>query len=256
MSLPPFIDLMNDLHESLLKNGFSASILSETSAGATYGYTRFQAASSPIIYLSSGLHGDEPAGPSAVIEMAKRGFRMDCNWIICPALNPVGLNFSKRENAQGDDMNRDYLMRMSYEVANHVKWLEARPVPNLFISLHEDWESTGYYFYEVNSGWDIPGRAVELLNSIRSIMPIEPSYEIDGFKIRELGWIYHDYHLTLEKFWPEAVYFAKRGCTSAFTLESPSSYFPLETRVSAHIAAVDFLAENLLNSVMYVANSI
>src|SRR4051794_1449355 len=45
----------------------------------------------PRIYLSAGIHGDEPAPPTALLEMIEAGvFDRRADWLICPLLNPTG----------------------------------------------------------------------------------------------------------------------------------------------------------------------
>ena len=157
--------------------------------------------------------------------------------MICPALNPSGLAASCRENAQQIDLNRDYWIRSTAEVAAHSGWLDARRSPDLFISLHEDWESTGFYFYEINLGEDNPERARKIIAASGPWFSPEPGPEIDGHQSREPGWIYHAAEPDLPEGWPEAIYLAKQGCPLSFTFETPS-HAPMESRVAAHMAAV------------------
>ena len=63
----------------------------------------------PRIYLSAGIHGDEPAPPLAVLEMLEAGaFDPEVDWFVCPFLNPGGMALGTRENPGGIDLNRDY----------------------------------------------------------------------------------------------------------------------------------------------------
>ena len=199
----------------------------------------------PTIYLSAGIHGDEPAGPLALLRLMEEGFfRGECHWLICPALNPGGLAASTRENRAGADLNRDYLLRENPETAAHAAWLEAGSVPDVFVSLHEDWESAGFYFYEINLGEENPDRAEELLSAVSGQFAPEPGPEIDGHEVRGPGWIFHRAEADLPDSWPEAIFLAKRGCPLSFTFETPSSA-PLERRIEAHIAALKELLENI-----------
>jgi hypothetical protein len=119
----------------------------------------------------------------------------------------------------------------------HALWLDARPTPELFISLHEDWESMGFYFYEINLGDDDPERARLILEAVSPWFPPETGPEIDGHLPREAGWIYHPAEPDLPEGWPEAIYLAKMGCPISFTFETPS-HAALGQRVAAHMAAV------------------
>src|SRR5687768_10870160 len=62
------------------------------------------------IYLSTGIHGDEPAGPLAVRQlMLEDAWPSDVDLWLCPCLNPTGFPLNRRENAFGIDLNREYL---------------------------------------------------------------------------------------------------------------------------------------------------
>jgi hypothetical protein len=192
----------------------------------------------PRIYLSAGIHGDEPAGPLALLELVKTGaFGPDASWALCPALNPTGLAAGTRANAEGEDLNRDYWVRKTREVSGHVAWLQAWGIPERFVSLHEDWETSGFYFYEINCGEDHPPRAKTIFDAVAPWFPPEPAALIDDHEIREPGWIFHAAEADLPDHWPEAIFLAKSGCELSFTFETPSSA-PLPDRVAAHVAAV------------------
>jgi hypothetical protein len=216
------------------RQGFSSEVLLETVHGPLMVWEK--AGKGPLVYISSGIHGDEPAGPAALLEMLRSGIFSDHHhWLVCPALNPSGLALGRRENLHGIDLNRDYLNRVSSEVASHEAWLARHLVPDVFVSLHEDWETDGFYFYEINLMADHPGRARDLLHAVSEHVAIEASCEIDGHEVREPGWIYHGAEADLPNEWPEAIYLAKRGCPVSFTFETPSKEC-LEKRVAAHIS--------------------
>lgn len=192
------------------------------------------------VYLSAGIHGDEPAGPLAILRLLREGdlFTTGHDWTICPALNPHGLRAGTRENILGIDLNRDYQRRASAEAATHAAWLLGRPPPELFLSLHEDWETTGFYFYEINLHADQPERARAILAAASATLPIEAGPEIDGHAVREDGWIHHAAEADLPDDWPEAIFLAKNGCPLSFTFETPSTAATLDARVEALTAAV------------------
>lgn len=216
--------------------GFSPHTLLETEDGPIMAWER--AGEGAPIYLSAGIHGDEPAGPLAALALMDIGaFPDDRHCIVCPALNPCGLAALSRTNRLGVDLNRDYLHMSSLETAAHSRWLESRPVPDLFVSLHEDWETAGFYFYEINLGVDDADRAAALLHAVAPYFPAEPGPEIDGHEARAPGWIHHRAEADLPDAWPEAIWLAKRGCPLSFTFETPSTA-DLAARVSAHVAGV------------------
>lgn len=224
--------------------GFSRHLLLETEDGPVIAWERL--GDGAPIYLSAGIHGDEPAGPLAALALMDAGaFPQGRHCIICPALNPGGLAAASRTNRLGVDLNRDYLHMSSPETAAHSRWLESRPVPGLFVSLHEDWETDGFYFYEINLGEDDEARASGLLDAVSPYFPAEPGPEIDGHEARAPGWIFHRAEADLPDAWPEAIWLAKRGCSLSFTFETPSGA-DLLARTAAHVAGVRELLQRVV----------
>jgi protein MpaA len=229
-------DFLAAFTRSAEKAGFSRVPIHETSAGPLLAWTR--GGSRAKVYLSAGMHGDEPAGPLAMLRLMDEGFfHPGIQWILCPALNPTGLAQGTRENAEGIDLNRDYWLKRSGEARAHAAWLEKQALPDLFLSLHEDWETSGFYFYEINLGRDTPQRAAGIIEAVKPWFPPESGGEIDGHIPRAPGWIYHEAEADLPEGWPEAIFIAKLGCPLSFTFETPS-HAPLEKRIAAHCAAV------------------
>lgn len=225
-----------DFSASAKRAGFRETVLLQTDDGPLTAWEKD--GKGPMIYLSAGIHGDEPAGPLAALELMRAGFFSDNHrWMICPALNPGGLALGTRENRAGVDLNRDYHVMGSPEIAAHAVWLSGKPVPDAFVSLHEDWESEAFYFYEINLGEDNPARAASLLAAVSGHFPADPGPEIDGHAIRGPGWIFHRAEADLPDSWPEAIFLAKRGCPLSFTFETPSRQ-PLEARIAAHMAGM------------------
>lgn len=215
--------------------GFVGRVLAECATGPLMAWHR--SAPGPRVYVSAGIHGDEPAGPLALMELLVSGaFPPHVDWLLCPALNPDGLAAGTRGNARGRDLNRDYWHRRTPEVRAHAAWLEAMPPPDLFLSLHEDWETAGFYLYEINLGEDVPLRAPAIIDAVRPWFPPQPGPDIDGHRPRADGWIYHEAEADEPKGWPEAIFLAKLGCPLSFTFETPSQA-PLARRVAAHLAA-------------------
>lgn len=215
--------------------GFSCETIHQTPCGPLLAFTG--PGHGEPAYLSAGIHGDEPAGPLAALELLKSGTFDDGRaWMLCPAVNPTGLAAGTRDNAAGFDLNRDYFRRRTPEVRAHAAWLERQSVPRRFLSLHEDWETSGFYFYEINLGSDRPDRARAILDAARPWFVPEPSARIDDHDVREAGWIYHEARPDFPDHWPEAIFLADRGCPISFTFETPSSA-PLAERIQAHFAA-------------------
>jgi hypothetical protein len=61
------------------------------------------------IYISAGIHGDEPASPLAALRLLQENrWPANVETFLVPCLNPVGFTLNQRENGEGIDLNRDY----------------------------------------------------------------------------------------------------------------------------------------------------
>ena len=101
-------------------------------------------------------------------------------WTIFPLMNPTGWDAGTRENSAGCDLNRDYFRLSQPEVRTQVEWLERRESRfDWALCLHEDWESRGFYLYEVGVA-DAPRIGRSILRTVEAVMPVELSPEIDG----------------------------------------------------------------------------
>ena len=128
-------ELYRELDSLFARHSFVKETIYRTDAGPIDAWSRFVSASSPTVYLSSGIHGDEPAGPLAIAALFGRAQLADVNWLVCPVLNPTGLAAGSRVNAEGLDLNRDYLQRVTPEVSCHAGWIEKNTRPDLFLFL-------------------------------------------------------------------------------------------------------------------------
>jgi len=203
------------------------------------GFTKRTPGPRPRIYLSAGVHGDEPAPPLALLKMLENGLFDDrANWFLVPMVNPTGFRENRRENTAGIDLNRDYLSLRSSEVQAHVRWLERQPRFDLALCLHEDWEACGFYLYELLRGAPDPTRARELRDAATHHLPVQTGREIDGRPISETGIIRPESDPALRDQWPEAIYLFAHHTDICYTLETPTS-LPLDKRCACMTAAVE-----------------
>jgi protein MpaA len=217
--------------------GFRIEPYGEIDGCPLFALTRRTLGPRPRIYLSSGIHGDEPAPPLTLLAMIEAGvFDARANWFICPLLNPAGLVRGIRENATGLDLNRDYKDLQSPEIQAHVRWLQRQPNFDVSLSVHEDWESTGYYLYELNPG-QRPSLAEPMIAAVTAVCPIDHSPLIDGRESRA-GILRPVSDPLLRERWPESIYLRAHHTGLTYTLESPSA-FPLEQRIAAHRTALE-----------------
>jgi murein peptide amidase A len=198
------------------------------------------------IYISTGIHGDEPAGPLAALRLLQENrWPENCELCLCPCLNPLGLAMNRRKNDKGVDLNRDYRHFKSDEVRAHVKWLECQPDFALALCLHEDWESHGFYVYELNPD-QRPSLAEGIVEAVAPVCPIDLSPLIEGREAAN-GIIRPNLDPTSRPEWPEAFWLLQNKTRQSYTLEAPSD-FPLETRANALVAGVKAALTGLNNA--------
>lgn len=191
----------------------------------------------PRIYLSAGIHGDEPAGPLALLRLLKENlWPANAELFLVPCLNPSGFDLNRRENSQGLDLNRDYLDAQSDEIRAHIAWLKMQPAFDLCLCLHEDWESHGFYVYELNPD-NKPSIAETMVKRVAEVCPIDLSETIEGRPAMR-GIIRPSIDPAIRLKWPEAFWLLTNKTRLSYTLEAPSD-FPLSTRVDALVTAVN-----------------
>jgi predicted deacylase len=188
------------------------------------------------VYISTGMHGDEPAGPLAALQLLQEDlWPNDAAIWLCPCLNPTGFPLNRRENAAGIDLNRDYRHLQSPEVRAHVNWLQRQPRFDLTLCLHEDWESNGFYVYELNPD-NRPSFAEIILAAAAKVCPVDTSPVIENWAAHN-GVIRPNINPAERPQWAEAFYLVMHKTRQSYTMEAPSD-FPLPARVAALTAAV------------------
>lgn len=219
------------------ERGFRAEPLIEVAGVPLTVYTKRMPGPRPRIYVSSGIHGDEPAAPEALLHMLETGlFDERATWFLCPLLNPTGYRRGTRENDAGIDLNRDYRNPQSAEIAAHLRWLRNQPGFDLTFCLHEDWETQGFYLYELNPD-HLPTLADAMVAAAQQHGVIESTDLIDGREAHAPGIIRPDPDPILREQWPEAIYLLQNHCRLGYTLET-ASITPMSQRIHTHRAAV------------------
>ena len=195
------------------------------------------------IYMSTGMHGDEPAGPLALRQLLQENqWPAEASLWACPCLNPTGFPLNRRENAEGHDLNRDYRHFETPEVRAHVAWLKRQPNFDVTLCLHEDWESHGFYVYELNPD-QRPSLAAEIIKQVSTVCPIDLSLLIEEREAQG-GIISPSLDPNSRPRWPESFYLIQNKTRLSYTLEAPSD-FPLATRVAALVTAVRTVLESI-----------
>ncbi|HVU26394.1 MAG TPA: M14 family metallocarboxypeptidase [Verrucomicrobiae bacterium] len=212
---------------------------------ALHRLSTFNSQSSTKIYISTGIHGDEPAGPLAALKLIQENRWPDnAEIFLLPCLNPVGFTLNRRENADGKDLNRDYRNTESNEVAAHIRWLQQQPDFNVTFCLHEDWESHGFYLYELNPE-QRPSFARAMLEAVSRVCPIDLSPMIEG-REANAGLINPSLDPATRPLWPESFWLLQNKTRQSYTLEAPSD-FPLKTRIRALAAGVSTAIQRLVS---------
>jgi hypothetical protein len=189
------------------------------------------------IYLSTGIHGDEPAGPLAGLKLLQTNqWPANAELWFCPCLNPAGFVSNRRENSDGKDLNRDYRHPETAEVRAHIAWLERQPRFDVYLCLHEDWESHGFYLYEQNPD-GLSSLAETIVNAVRKVCPVDPSEIIEDRPAKD-GIIRPNLDPRTRPQWAEAFYLILNKSRRGYTLEAPSD-FPMATRVDALVTGVN-----------------
>ncbi|MBU6302981.1 MAG: M14 family metallocarboxypeptidase [Verrucomicrobia bacterium] len=193
----------------------------------------------PVIFLSGGIHGDEPCGPEALLRfVAEWKFSGAAEWILAPLLNPTGFEPGTRGNDAGIDLNRDFLRRACGETKALVDWWQRRPRPcHLHFSLHEDWEADGFYLYEIDTSGRGETLSPLILDSVSAVAPLQRNGPVDGHALAAPGMIVHDAVADEPEGWPEAIWLARTWPLQSYTFEAPGQ-LPEETRVESLLAAL------------------
>ncbi|MGE9294537.1 MAG: M14 family metallopeptidase [Puniceicoccales bacterium] len=206
---------------------------------------REPAPGAPWLYLSAGIHGDEPAGTLALLAFLQEGLLPARTGVVAfPLLNPEGLRANTREHPQYGDLNRDYRAFNSPQIRAHRDCLQTLGHSYaLAVCLHEDWESAGYYIYEHVEG-NRPGLGRKMLDAVEPICGIDRAPVIEdrradqGLITSAPGTVTPE---DLDGGWAEALYLGEGLCPEVYTVEAPSDQ-DLDVRVRAHLAALKVAA--------------
>ena len=190
------------------------------------------------IYISAGIHGDEPAATEGLITWAEKNVRRLAEWplLLLPCLNPWGLVNNVRLNEDGIDLNRIF-HRDEQPVVSAVKNLVGPHQFAAALMLHEDYDGQGFYLYEVEGVKPHWGEA--LIETARRHIAIEGRARIEGRKATN-G--IHRRRIDPKRFtrmgYPEAIWFHLKHAARSLTIESPSE-FALDQRVAAQVAVIE-----------------
>ncbi len=200
--------------------------------------------SRPTIALAAGIHGDEPAGPWALLDLLESDALDDgYAYRIWPCTNPSGYAVGTRASADGVDVNRTFGRGGSSPEARAIVMSNRDRKFALSIDLHEDCDSVGFYCYDYTGG--ALGAAIRNALDARAL-PIEEmhaGYDL-GYTLPEGARFERGVVLVdaaaearaLDAF-TYTLILARRAAARALTLETPSMA-PWGVRLAMHGTAV------------------
>jgi murein peptide amidase A len=190
------------------------------------------------VLLMGGTHGDEPAGVETCLELLEHGleaWRERFAFEVIACLNPHGYVHDQRHNAQDVDVNWAYERDDVPEVCI-IRELVADRRFEAVMDFHEDWESPGYYLYELRRG--APTSGGDVVRAVRAVCPVNTSPEIEGLAAAN-GHIAPDPELEVARRGagiPLVMFY--RHTDHLLTSESPTA-LDMESRVAAHRVALN-----------------
>lgn len=199
---------------------------------------------SPRIMIAAGIHGDEPAGPHAILSLLER-FPDEwpefacCHIEIVPLINPTGFDLRQRTNKYGTDLNRAF---GSPAPPTEIRFLmndyRRRPI-DLFVDLHEDVDTPGFYLYELSPSKE-EACGPSIISALRKAgYPINEASVIEGMSAQDglILRISRPIPRYFRKGAPQGLYMKKLGARRTLTFETPPR-LPLEERVSMHLLSL------------------
>ncbi len=184
--------------------------------------------SSCPLYFSAGVHGDECAAVWGLLSWAEQqADRLsDHPFLIFPCFNPHGLVNNTRHDQDGVDLNRIF-HDPTHPVIGRWQAALAGRCFDRSVHLHEDYDATGIYLYELCRETSL---GEDLIRSCEDIISRERDGLVDGREFisavrcageAEVHMIVHE---ELHGGMPEAIYLFLNHAISSFTFESPSEF--------------------------------
>ncbi len=215
-----------------------------------------------LIYISAGIHGDEPAGVECAIRFIElladkqqsdlSSFPFDkYNWIISPCDNPYGYEHDIRENAAGLDLNRMFEHPCRYSETTFIakSLLHTREHNNntevrIALDLHEDRDSEGFYLWERRASTTLPiGK--EVVQHVAQLCAINQMSMIENHK-NDNG-VITLLDAVKTKGWTRGRYLAEKINTRCLILETPTK-LDLDTRVKTHMLSIQTAVKQAMKS--------
>ncbi len=188
------------------------------------------------VLLSGGVHGDEPAGPEAVLAFLERNpadLLRSFTFLVLPCVNPWGYVHNRRENREGDDINRSFSEPHVPEGEIARRILKGKRF-DLYVDFHEDWEAAGFYMYEGRRDEDWAGS--HIVGEVERIGAIDPDGEDDENDVPISRGVYR-----VAPSWGAGgivPYVFHHHADHVLIFETPTEW-PMAQRTAAHLAGLD-----------------
>ncbi len=167
--------------------------------------------SMPCIHLSAGVHGDEPAGVVALLQLVEtNALPAGFSYRIWPCTNPTGFDLRTRESGDGIDINRTFGRGGTSPESSAIVMSNRDRKFVLAVDLHEDDGADEFYCYEYGE------RSIGSRLARRCLRPnpLAEAEELGGLSLSLL---------------------LRRGAAEhVLTFETPGSH-PLPERVALHV---------------------
>lgn len=219
------------------KNGWKIKKIAESAGLPVYEVFSGKEDSGNLVYISAGIHGDEPASVWALYSWFEKQSEShdELSFLIYPCLNPYGLINNIRFDSDGDDLNRSWgsaEKSLISQIIGRTKQLSF----SMAINLHEDYDAGGIYLYESLDGKMCDDLALEILTSGSKYIPIDSRKKIEG-RWSKNGIIRPSPSSLPKEGLPEAVFLQQGVAKRTFVLETPSEY-DLRLRIKAQVAMI------------------
>jgi murein peptide amidase A len=208
----------------------------------------------PVVTISAGIHGDEPAGVWALLSLVRDGL-LDprYSYRLWPCLNPTGFEAGTRVNAEGSDVNRSFGRGGNSPEAKAILTANRDRSFELSIDLHEDHEAGGFYLYETApSAWR-SSYARPITAAVAAagfpLQTFSPEFELgppgaEAAQVRSVGAVVVDAPRETPFFGgalPLGLVLVRRATPCALTFEAPRTRAPEERIAILRVAVVEAL---------------
>jgi hypothetical protein len=200
------------------------------------------------IYLSGGIHGDEPAGVWAALEFFQRfpdlpPYYHRFNYTVLPCINPYGFEHNTRANHDAIDLNRQFRNADPPEEVRIVKNAAGNTKYRIAMEFHEDIDTPAFYLYELAQPGEPPwGRKIvdriRLQTEVNDQEVIEGMPADHGLIARESAGRLTEDVMTERPDWPQAFFHYSNGSRHCYTTETPVHLAPPQ-RAAIHLTALD-----------------